>query len=51
MRTRCRPVDNGYEIIGSHEVFNRALYGGHDQDAFPGQLFYAVGIFARTPRQ
>ena len=32
MRTKYRPVDNGYEITGSHEVFNRALYGGHDQD-------------------
>ena len=32
MTTRYRPVEDGYRIIGSAELFNRALYGGHAQD-------------------
>jgi len=31
-RTRYRPVENGYEIIGSREIFNRTLYGSHAND-------------------
>jgi hypothetical protein len=37
-RTRYRPVDNGYEIVGSREVFNRTLYGSHANDVIIGVL-------------
>ncbi|NLE28465.1 MAG: hypothetical protein GX629_02200 [Phycisphaerae bacterium] len=41
--TRYRPVDNGYEIIGSRELFNRTLYGSHEQDAAAERYFTFAG--------
>lgn len=32
MNTHYQPVADGYRIIGSNELFNRALYGGHARD-------------------
>lgn len=32
MRNHYQRADEGYQIIGSNEVFNRALYGGHSHD-------------------
>ncbi len=43
MNTRYTPVDDGYRIVGSPETFNRALYGGHGQDALPERYFTAAG--------
>ena len=43
MRTRYRPVDNGYEIIGGHEVFNRALYGAAPAGCTPGPVVVLPG--------
>ena len=43
MGTRYQPVDNGYEIIGSREVFNRALYGGHVHDDLTERYFTFAG--------
>lgn len=42
-RTRYQPVDNGYEIIGSREIFNRALYGSHANDDLPERYFTFAG--------
>lgn len=42
-RTRYRPVDDGYEIIGSREFFNRTLYGSHVNDEFNGRYFTFAG--------
>ena len=38
-RTRYHAVDNGYEIIGSRETFNRTLYGSHANDDLPERYF------------
>ncbi|MFH1904239.1 MAG: hypothetical protein ABIK53_01780 [bacterium] len=43
MKTRYAPVDNGYEIIGSQEIFNRTLYGGHANDNLPERYFTFAG--------
>ena len=32
MRSHYQNEDGGFQIIGSQEVFNRALYGGHSKD-------------------
>ena len=42
-RTRYRAVDNGYEIIGSREMFNRTLYGSHRNDDKPERYFTFAG--------
>jgi len=42
-RTRYQPVDNGYEIIGSREMFNRTLYGSHVNDNLPERYFTFAG--------
>lgn len=42
-RTRYRPVDNGYEIIGGREIFNRTLYGSHANDELPERYFTFAG--------
>lgn len=42
-KTRYQPVDNGYEIIGSREMFNRTLYGSHDNDDLPERYFTFAG--------
>ena len=43
MKTRYTPVDNGYQIIGSKEKFNRVLYCGHEKDHLPEKYFTFVG--------
>ncbi|OHB58855.1 MAG: hypothetical protein A2Y12_00355 [Planctomycetes bacterium GWF2_42_9] len=43
MRTRYQPVDNGYEIVGSRETFNRTLYGSHANDNLPERYFTFAG--------
>jgi hypothetical protein len=42
-RTRYRPVDNGYEIVGSREMFNRTLYGSHANDDLHERYFTFAG--------
>jgi len=42
-RTRYQPVDNGYEIIGSREMFNRTLYGSHANDDLQERYFTFAG--------
>lgn len=34
-KLRYQPVDSGYQIVGSHNIFNRGLYGGHTNDHLP----------------
>jgi hypothetical protein len=41
--TRYRPVDNGYEITGSREIFNRTLYGSHANDDRQERYFTFAG--------
>ena len=43
LRTRYRPVADGYEIVGSREVFNRTLYGSHANDDLPARYFTFAG--------
>jgi hypothetical protein len=43
MRTRYQPADNGYEIVGSRELFNRTLYGSHAHDDHPERFFTFAG--------
>ncbi|MFH1904557.1 MAG: hypothetical protein ABIK53_03405 [bacterium] len=43
MKTRYAPVNNGYEIIGSQEIFNRTLYGGHANDNLSERYFTFAG--------
>jgi hypothetical protein len=40
---RYQPVANGYQIIGSREIFNRTLYGGHAQDDQTERYFTYAG--------
>ena len=42
-RTRYRPVNDGYEIIGSREFFNRTLYGSHANDDLQERYFTFAG--------
>ena len=42
-RTRYQPVDDGYEIIGSREFFNRTLYGSHANDDLQERYFTFAG--------
>jgi len=42
-RLRYQPVDNGYEIIGSRELFNRTLYGSHANDDSAERYFTFSG--------
>lgn len=42
-KTRYQPVDNGYEIIGSREMFNRTLYGSHANDDLQERYFTFAG--------
>jgi hypothetical protein len=43
MMTRYQAVDNGYEITGSGEVFNRTLYGSHEYDDLHERYFVFAG--------
>ena len=43
MKTHYNPVDDGYQIVGSKEIFNRALYGGHEQDHLTERYFTFAG--------
>ena len=42
-KTRYQAVDNGYEIIGSRETFNRSLYGSHVYDDQPERFITFAG--------
>jgi len=42
-KTRYQPVDNGYEIVGSREMFNRTLYGSHANDNLQERYFTFAG--------
>jgi hypothetical protein len=42
-RTRYQPVADGYRIVGSGEIFNRTLYGGHAQDDSAERFFTFAG--------
>ncbi len=33
MKLHYQPVDDGYQIVGSSNIFNRGLYGGHENDS------------------
>ena len=41
--SRYQPVENGYEIVGSREVFNRTLYGSHARDDRRERYFTFAG--------
>ena len=41
--TRYRPVENGYEITGSREFYNRILYGSHAADEKTERFFTFAG--------
>lgn len=41
--THYKPMDNGYSIIASPEVFNRTLYGSHKNDDRPERFFTFAG--------
>ena len=43
MKTHYQPVEGGYQIIGSNEIFNRALYGGHSRDEESERFFTFAG--------
>jgi hypothetical protein len=43
MNTHYQPVDDGYQIVGSNEIFNRALYGGHSRDEETERFFTFAG--------
>lgn len=43
MKTHYQPVEDGYQIIGSSELFNRALYGGHSRDDTSERFFTFAG--------
>ncbi len=43
MRTRYQPVEDGYWITGSRELFNRTLYGAHAHDDRPERYFTFAG--------
>lgn len=33
MKLHYQPVSDGYQIVGSNNIFNRGLYGGHENDS------------------
>ena len=41
--THYTPVENGYSISGSSEIFNRTLYGSHKNDANVNRFFTFAG--------
>ena len=43
MVTRYQPTADGYQIMGSRELFNRALYGGHGHDQRSERYFVLAG--------
>ena len=58
MRTRYYPVEDGHEIIGSREYFNRSLYGGHEHDdlterfiTFAGDMPIVMGVVTDWTKQ
>ena len=57
-KNRYMPVDNGHEIVGSREYFNRSLYGGHEHDdlserfiTFAGDLPITMGVITDWTKQ
>ena len=57
-KVRYQAVDNGHEIVGSREYFNRSLYGGHEHDdlserfiTFAGDLPIAMGVITDWSKQ
>ncbi|MEN6453491.1 MAG: DUF4450 domain-containing protein [Prolixibacteraceae bacterium] len=43
MKLHYLPVDNGYQIVGGNNIFNRGLYGGHKYDYLPEKYFTLAG--------
>lgn len=43
MGTRYTPGENGYEITGSSDIFNRPLYGSHKNDGNSWRFFTFAG--------
>lgn len=43
LKSRYTPTENGYEINGSSEVFNRTLYGSHKNDDKSARFFTFAG--------
>ncbi len=43
MKLHYQPVDDGYQIVGSNNIFNRALYGGHENDSLSEKYVTFVG--------
>ncbi len=43
MAMHYQPVENGYQIMGSRELFNRGLYGGHGHDDHNERYFTLAG--------
>lgn len=55
MLARYQPTDDGYRVVGSQQIFNRAIYGGHAQDdlkdhyyTFAGDLPMVMGSIVTT---
>lgn len=42
-QSRYQPVAGGYRIVNSSDVFNRSLYGGHQQDNLRERYFTMAG--------
>jgi hypothetical protein len=38
-----QPVNDGYQIVGGGNIFNRGLYGGHKYDSLPEKYFTLAG--------
>jgi hypothetical protein len=38
-----QPVDEGYQIVGSNNIFNRGLYGGHENDSLTEKYITFAG--------
>lgn len=43
LRQRYQPVENGFGISASREIFNRTLYGGHGNDDLAERYFTFAG--------
>lgn len=40
---RYQPASDGFQIVGSTQVFNRPLYGGHEQDDLKNRFYTLAG--------
>ncbi|MGV8138255.1 MAG: DUF4450 domain-containing protein [Mangrovibacterium sp.] len=43
MKLHYLPVDGGYQIAGSNNIFNRGLYGGHENDSLTEKYITFAG--------